>query len=565
VGVTIRRTDRLLATALAGLLLAGTAAGCSGTVAADLAAVTTAASSGAPSEGPAGDPAASTSLDAPDAASATPSDRPSVDPTDGPSVDPTRSPAPAPSPSPVLVPLVPVTGSWSTERSITRAALVAAITGQGPHPREVLVSAEDLAPLVAALGVKAAPNVRALSAGDIRARIAKSPTALGIVRAEDVSPAVRVLAVGGAALFGETRVRSVAAWPLLIPEPHDARPSTFAPASLWTMVAGGDVMLDRYVYKRTVIDRLGAGYPWNGGTARITSTYCCGWPGLRIVRGTRVGSAGAVRNLLRRADVALVNLEGPAPDTHRWHPHGLVFTMDPALLTGLRGAGIDVVSLANNHIRNGGSRGVLDTIRNLDELGIRHAGAGRNSIAARRPAWLSAAGLRIAVLAYNGVGSAPNATSTTAGAAALSLAAIRADIRAARAAGADVVVVVPHWGVEYTDRITQQQAALGPALLRAGADLVLGGHSHWAGPIRVTSGRLVVYSMGNLVFDLMHDARTQQGMLVELTFAGRKLAQVTLHPTVIVDAVQPNLLTASGGGNVLLRAIQASSARLGSP
>ncbi len=553
----IRRADRLLVAALAVLLFAGTAAGCSGTAHAHLVPDTTGASSGAPSGGPTGDPTASASLDASGAASPAPTDDPTDDPTDG----PTRSPAP----SPVLVPLVPVTGSWSTERSITRAALIAAITGRGLHPREVLVSAEDLAPLVVALGVKTEPNVRALSAGDIRARIAKSPTALGIVRAEDVSPTVRALAVGGTALFGETRVRALAAWPLLIPEPPGSRPSAFAPASLWTMVAGGDDMLDRYVYKRTIIDRLGAGYPWNGGTARISSTYCCGWPGLHIVRGTHVGSAGAVRNLLRRADVALVNLEGPAPDNHRWHPHGLDFTMDPALLTGLRGAGIDVVSLANNHIRNGGSRGVLDTIRNLDELGIRHAGAGRNSMAARRPAWLSAAGLRIAVLAYNGVGPAPNATSTTAGAAALSFEAIRADIRAARAAGADVVVVVPHWGVEYTDRITSQQATLGPALLRAGADLVLGGHSHWAGPIRVTSGRLVVYSMGNLVFDLMHDARTQQGMLVELTFAGRKLAQVTLHPTVVVDYVQPNLLTASGGGNALLRTIQAGSARLGSP
>jgi poly-gamma-glutamate capsule biosynthesis protein CapA/YwtB (metallophosphatase superfamily) len=554
--VIIRCTDRLLAAALAGLLFAGTTAGCSGTAQAQLVADTAGTPSGAPSDSPTDDPAASVHP-----ASPGPSDAPS----DGPSDAPSDGPTPSPAPSPVLVPLVPVTGSWSTERSITRAALVAAVSGKGPHPREVLVSAEDLEPLVAVLGVNAGPNVRALSAGDIRARIAKSPAALGIVRAEDVSPTVRALAIGGATLFGETRVTALATWPLLVPEPPGARPSTFTPASLWTMVAGGDVMLDRYVYKRTVIDGLGAGYPWNGGTARISSTYCCGWPGLRIVRGTPVGSAGAVRNLLRRADVALVNLEGPAPDNHRWHPHGLVFTMDPALLTGLRGAGIDVVSLANNHIRNGGSRGVLDTIRNLDKLGIRHAGAGRNSAAARRPAWLSAAGLRIAVLAYNGVGPAPNATSTTAGAAALSITAVRADIRAARAAGADVVVVVPHWGVEYTDRITAQQATLGPALLRAGADLVLGGHSHWAGPVRVTSGRLVVYSMGNLVFDLMHDARTQQGMLVELTFAGRKLAQVTLHPTVIVGYVQPNLLTASGGGDALLRAIQAGSARLGSP
>ena len=82
-----------------------------------------------------------------------------------------------------------------------------------------------------------------------------------------------------------------------------------------------------------------------------------------------------------------------------------------------------------------------------------------------------------------------------------------------------MIVVVPHWGVEYTDRITRAQARLAPALLRAGADVVLGGHSHWAGPVGISDGKLAVYSIGDLVFDLIHDARTQQGMLVELTFA----------------------------------------------
>ena len=451
----LRCADHLTAVALAGLLLTGTTAGCAATVGANMVADTTASASAAPtdsaSDGPtaSGDPGATASPDPP----------------------PTASPVPSSTPSPVLVPLVPVTGFWSTERSITRAALVAAVTGQGLHPREVLVSAEDLASLVAALGVRAASNVRALSAAEIRAGIATAPAALGIVRAEDVSPDVRAPGVGGTTLFGETRVHELAAWPLLVPEPPGARPSTFGPTSLWTMVAGGDVMLDRHVYRRTVLDGLGADYPWNGGSARITARYCCGWPGLTLVRGTRVGAAGAVRALLERADVALVNLEGPAPDDFRYHPTGFVFTFDPALLTGLRDAGIDVVSLANNHIRNAGASGIRETIRHLDALGILHAGAGQDSTEARRPAWLSAGGLRIAILAYTGIGPAPNATAASAGAAALSLAAMRADIRSARIAGADVVVVVPHWGDEYTDRITPQQAKLAPALLVAGADL----------------------------------------------------------------------------------------------
>jgi poly-gamma-glutamate synthesis protein (capsule biosynthesis protein) len=235
--------------------------------------------------------------------------------------------------------------------------------------------------------------------------------------------------------------------------------------------------------------------------------------------------------------------------------------MDPGLLVGLRRAGIDVVSLGNNHITNAGAAGVTDTTRRLDRLGIAHAGAGWSLEAARRPAWLRAGGLRIAVLAADDVAERSRATAARAGSAPLRTASLRADIRAARRAGADVVIVAPHWGREYTDTVTPRQRRVARALLHAGADLVLGSHSHWAGPLDIVDGRLVVYSLGDLVFDLQHDARTQQGLIVELTFAGRRLAQVDLHPTLMLHDSQPNLLEPRGGGNALLRAIREASAR----
>ena len=463
----------------------------------------------------------------------------------------------------MFVPLVPATGFWSTERTISRRALAAAIAGRGAHPRQVFISAADLAPLVAALGVVAGPNVRALSPARVRAALEKEPSALGILRAEDVTLDVRALAIDGVALFGEKRGRNLASWPLLIAEPAGAAASAFDPTTLWTLAAGGDVMLDREVYRIAVLQGRGADYPWAGGTARISGRVCCGAPGRTLVVGRRTGNAGAVRALLRDADVALVNLEGPAPDDHRYHPGGYVFTMDPQLLVGLQSAGIDVVSLANNHIRNAGADGVAGTIRNLDALPIGHAGAGGNATAARRPAWLAAAGQHIAVLAYNGIDQSRNATRTTAGAAPLVLATVRADIRAARRAGADIVIVVPHWGREYTDMVTADQRRIAVALVASGADVVLGSHSHWAGPLELVDGRLVVYSLGDLVFDLRHDARTQQGVIAELTFVGTRLAQVDLHPTLIVDRSQPNLLEPAGGGDALLRAIAAGSAWLG--
>jgi poly-gamma-glutamate synthesis protein (capsule biosynthesis protein) len=494
----------------------------------------------------------------------TPSPAPDADPTPAP--DPTATAMATPPPTAVLVPLVPVTGFWSTERSITRSALATAVAGTGTNPRRVYVSDGDLAALAASLGVRPGSNVRSMRAAHVRAQLAATPSAIGILRADEVTPRVRALAVDGISLFGGGRVRTLAAWPLRVEEPAGTPPSAFDPAALWTLVAGGDVMLDRSVYRRAILQGRGVDDPWNGGVARITSRFCCGWPGMRIIRAERIGTGGAVRTLVRRADLAVVNLEGPAPDDPVHRMYGLAFTMDPRLLAGVRRAGIDAVSLANNHIRNDGSSGVRQTLRNLDEAGLEHFGAGRDLAAARRPAWFTAAGTRIALLGYNGVGTAANASPTRAGAAPLALRVLRADITAARRAGADVVVVMPHWGAEYTDRLTRQQRDFGRVALEAGADLVLGNHSHWAGPIGIRGGdRLLVYSMGDLLFDLNHDERTQEAFLVETTFAGRRLVQVTLHPTVIVDQAQLNLLSPGGGGSRLLRAIQAASQRLGAP
>ena len=478
--------------------------------------------------------------------------------------DPSALPSANPSPSPaaIFVPLVPVAGFWSSESSMSRSALRTVVAGRGNHPRPVWVQAADLAALASTLDVTPGASVHRASAATVRARVTADPDALGILRAEEVTPALHALGVDDRTLFGETRVRHLSDWPLAVAEPADATPSTFEPGTTWTLAAGGDVMLDRGVYRQAVLGRKGADYPWRGGTAVIAGRYCCGFPGFSVVRGRRTGHAGAFAALLRRADVALVNLEGPAPDAFTYHPTGLTFSMDPALLAGVRRAGIDAVSIANNHIRNAGAAGVGQTARNLDRAGIAHAGAGGSLAAARRPVLFDVGGTRVALLAYNGVAGAPVAGAHTAGAAPLRMSVVRADIRAARQAGAGVVIVVPHWGSEYTDAVPSTTRAQASALVAAGADLVLGSHSHWAGPLEFVSGRFVVYSMGDLVFDLIHDERTQEGVVVELTFAGSHLAQVALHPTLIVDAAQPNLLQPGGGGGALLRAIETASRRL---
>ena len=145
-------------------------------------------------------------------------------------------------------------------------------------------------------------------------------------------------------------------------------------------------MLDREVHRQAVTLGKGADHPWDLGYAAITGRTCCNVSGGNDISTANRGPRGAVRALLSSADVALVNHEGPAPDTATYHPSGFTFTFDPSLLPGLRDAGIDIVSLANNHIRNAGSEGVLQTMRNLRRAGIRHVGAGRDDRSARSAA-----------------------------------------------------------------------------------------------------------------------------------------------------------------------------------
>ena len=453
------------------------------------------------------------------------------------------------------VPVVPIVGFWSTAPSMSTAELRLALAGHDPRYSKVVVGAPDLAAVADALGVQASPKVEQLAPAKVIVAVQGTVNVLGLIRAADVGPSVRALGLDGQTLFGETRVRSLEAWPLSV-----VGASAFDPGATWTLVAAGDVMNDREVYRRAVLLGDGPDFPWEGGTARIMSRTCCR-DGLTDVTAVRTGGTGAVATLFRNADLALVNHEGPTPDHFTYHPSGLTFTFDPALEAGLRDAGVDVVSLANNHIRNAGSAGVMQTIRNVESAGLVPVGAGPNVAAANAPVWFTANGVRLAILAFDAIdlGSA-GATTSRPGAAPLDLARARADIAAARAAGAQVVVVVPHWGVEYTSAPTAAQRQDAAALIADGADVILGSHPHWAGALEAIGSGVVIYSMGDFIFDLDRSEQTDEGLIVELTFTGAHLAQIDLQPTIELDRSQPNLLDPNGaGGQVVLGRVRAVS------
>ena len=480
---------------------------------------------------------------------------------------PTASPTASPTETLVRIPLVPIVDYWSTLRSIPRselADLVSGVHAPGPSaaPTKIAVATDDLPALATTLGVTP-KGVESVPAAEVRARVKSVPGTIGIVRADAVTMDVRALAVDGLALFGAERLHDLATWPLLASEAGAT--AGFSPKTAWTVAAGGDVMLDKAVYAQSVLKGKGVDYAWGGGTAVIDSRSCCGWGNKPIASGHETGNAGAVASLFRDADLGIVNLESPEPDNFTYHSGGFTFSGDPALLAGLRDAGIDVAGLANNHLGNAGTRGVTDTIAHLTQLGIAHPGAGANATAARKAAWLEAGGLKVAVLAYVDVQPTSYwATASQPGSSGYDIGSIVTDIKAAKGAGADVVFVMPHWGQEYADSVWDFQRTDAKKMIDAGADLILGSHSHWVGPFEQIDGdHLAFYSLGDLVFDWTHDERTQEGVVADLTFVGKRLVQVDLHPTFII-AGRPNLLDPAGDGQAVLGPVmKTSEPRLG--
>lgn len=512
--------------------------------------------------GPAATPGVLPSASASSTVQALGSAEPTATPLDQPTASagsPTDEPSTEPSPSgPITaVPFVPVVDFRSTVLGLTPADVSGVLAGTDKRWKTINLVAADADGILAALpanGVTAAIDparvVRFATASALAKALAKDSNRLGFLRASQVTPGVRALAWSGKDLFGVDRVKTAAGWKLRAQLKGDAHP--FDPKGTWTIVAGGDILLDRGVYKQIHILGKGADFPFDGGTARIVSRHCCSsfdWP---VPVAKRTGNAGAVRHLLTAADIAVANFENPAPDAPKYHTQGTVFSADPRFISGLKNAGIDVVSIANNHIGDAGKAGILQTIANLDTYGIKHAGAGKNATAAHKPAIVNIGGTRVAILAYDTIAKYYSAGVSTAGSARLTAAGAKADIAAARAAGADVVIVYPHWGTEYDPTPFPAQQSLARAVIDAGADMIIGNHAHWVGAMEVYKGHPIWYALGNFVFDQVWSEPTQEGLILELTFSGRTLVQARMHPTLILDQSQPNFLDPAGDGKVVL-------------
>jgi poly-gamma-glutamate capsule biosynthesis protein CapA/YwtB (metallophosphatase superfamily) len=255
-----------------------------------------------------------------------------------------------------------------------------------------------------------------------------------------------------------------------------ASPTPDAPRSI-TVAAVGDISLARRVVDR--MEEHGMDYPY-----------------------------ALVAHLLD-ADITIGNLEGALTERGEPWPKGFTFRTPPRFAPGLRNAGFDFVSLANNHTMDYGAVGLADTIDALDAAGVAHAGAGPDAARAYAPVVLEADGLRVAFLSFAATpdefgGFSIHEWAAGPGTSGLAIGtpeAVAAGVAAAREV-ADFVVVIVHAGFEYADEPGETKRALAAAALDAGADAFIAHHAHVVQAVEMRGNRLIAWDLGNFVFHL---------------------------------------------------------------
>jgi poly-gamma-glutamate synthesis protein (capsule biosynthesis protein) len=230
------------------------------------------------------------------------------------------------------------------------------------------------------------------------------------------------------------------------------------------------------------------------------------------------------------ADLFVVNLEAPFTEGGEKLPKNFNFRARPEFVNTLLAGGVDVVSLANNHMMDYGPQGLVDTLMTLEQARLPHFGAGRNMAEARKPALVTVGGIRFAFLGYFFLGTRNiepaqvYATETTPGVAghfsdvAVMERMLREDILAAKAQ-ADVVLPFFHWGREGTYTPEPYQIQLAHAAIDAGAAGVLGSHPHVLQAMELYQGAPAVYSLGNFVFGGNWNPRDKRSALFKARFS----------------------------------------------
>lgn len=248
---------------------------------------------------------------------------------------------------------------------------------------------------------------------------------------------------------------------------------------------------------------------------------------------------GALRPEIAAADLGLCHMETPLArpqDPPTGYP---IFNAPPELAEAVADLGFDACSTASNHTLDYGEAGVKRTLDGLDQAGVRHAGSARTRQEAVTPTVVTVRGVKVGLLSYtfsfNGV-SRPDGKAWIANL--IDERAILAEARAAKAAGAEIVVLSLHAGTEYQHEPDVGQVGLARNLLGSpDIDLVVGHHVHVVQPFERVNGKWIAYGIGNVLtrFPDGSPESTQDAVVPTFTFTrgtdGWRITAVEVRPT----------------------------------
>ena len=273
----------------------------------------------------------------------------------------------------------------------------------------------------------------------------------------------------------------------------------------WTLIATGDIIPARSVNYKTITYK---DFTW-------------AWKNIAPI--------------LKSGDITVINLESPLLSDCPIVNDGFIFCGDKRHIEGLEYAGVDVATLANNHIGNFGKAGIDETVKLLRSRGIDVTGINEE------PPIRVVNNIRVGFLAYNDVGGYVEGVSGT------DMSVMEKEIQTLRN-NVDVLVVSMSWGEEYTTTPSVRQKELAHFIIDSGADLILGNHPHWIQPSEVYNGKYIMYAHGNTIFDQMWSEKTKTGVIGKYIFSGMRLQNVEFIPTYIQDYGQPTLVNSLQAG-----------------
>lgn len=230
----------------------------------------------------------------------------------------------------------------------------------------------------------------------------------------------------------------------------------------------------------------------------------------------------AVTDYLQKADLTIGNLETTLAGRTRGYSGYPAFNSPVEIIPAIKSAGFDVLTNANNHSMDRGVSGVVATIRRLDEAGLKHTGTSSSLQDRSKYLLMDIKGIKLAILAYtygtNGI-AVPKGQAYLVNL--INIPQIKEDIREVRALGADVVLVSPHFGIEYSRLPGIKEKELVDQIFKAGADIVAGSHPHvlqpmmWRG-LQGEEGMFQAYSLGNFI-SAQRSRFRDSGVILNLT------------------------------------------------